>query len=401
MPKPHTLHNLILDEISLVDKGANGGAQVVLAKRDLSKKIEQRGSTWVVLSADGTTVLGTHENEAEAKAHMAELDASKDTKKSALQRVKAFLAKEFGYDMPMPSPTIDVEPRVPVEPQTFGQELLEQRMNDILGDVAEHLCALQCVIADALSAGTGTEKQTVIDQAITDFADTLSTAVPEWLTGVQKAGRKISADRLTKMKHMQQMLATMIAEQDVTKEDDMKIDVSKLAPEVQAHIAELEKSAAEKLTGAAEIAKVQADAAVLVAKAQADATEAREIAKAERDQRIAKEFTEKVSVFKRLSINKATDGAVLREIAEKCSPEVATRIDEILKSAENLLAETSILMRPMGSSQSGAGSAFGKLEAIAKELVSKGEAKTNAKAMALAMDRNPDLYVESQRELVG
>lgn len=42
-----------------------------------------------------------------------------------------------------------------------------------------------------------------------------------------------------------------------------------------------------------------------------------------------------------------------------------------------------------------------RLTALAKELVAKGEAKTQAKAMELAMERNPELYVASQQEAIG
>jgi len=191
---------------------------------------------------------------------------------------------------------------------------------------------------------------------------------------------------------------------DETKEGFMaKIDLSKLAPEVVAHIAEIEKKLTDATAKDADalIAKATADANERVSKAEATAKEAVELAKSERETRLAREYAEKVSVFKRLPIDKKTDGAFLREIDEKCSPECAKRITEILKSTDAAMIEANILMTQIGTSGSETGSAHEQLTAIGKKLVSEGKAATIEKGYTLAMAQNPDLGMRAQREALN
>lgn len=278
MAKRYVLKNMSLDEISLVDRGANAGAKVVLAKRatEVDKMIKEENGKFCVYSADGSKKLGEHDTKDEAAKQLAAIEANKRE---------------------------DVMP---------------------------------------------------------------------------------------------------------------KLDISKLDPAVQDHIAALEKKAAEAATKEAEavakaaakdadekIAKAQAEAAEKVAKAEATAKEAVELAKAEREARLLREYTEKVGVFKRLPIDKSKDGAVLREVDEKCSPEVAKRIAEILKAADAAMVEAGVLMTQIGSSQEGTGNANDQLMAMAKKAFSEGKAASIAKGYAAAMEAHPELAQQAQREAIG
>lgn len=271
-PKAHYLKALKLDEISLVDKGANVGAKVVLSKREMpiEKKVVEENGKFCAMGADGKK-LGTFKTKAEAEAQLA--DENTDT------------------------------------------------TND-----------------------------------------------------------------------------------DETKEGFMaKIDLSKLAPEVVAHIAEIEKKLTDATAKDADvlIAKAKADAEERVSKAEATAKEAVELAKSERETRLAREYTEKVSVFKRLPIDKTKDGAFLREIDEKCSPECAKRLTEILKATDAAMVEANILMTQIGTSGSETGSAHEQLTAIGKKLVGEGKAATIEKGYTMAMAQHPDLGMRAQREALN
>lgn len=214
---------------------------------------------------------------------------------------------------------------------------------------------------------------------------------------VEKKGAKISAARMMKIKDMMKMLSDLMYEQEgegpAPKEEMMeKLDVTKMAPEIQAHLAEVEKRGSE------EVAKIQAEATEKIAKAEAATIEALAVAKTEREARIVKEYHEKVSVFKRLPLNVSKDGNVLREIDERCSPEVATRLMEILKAADAAMVESGILMTEIGSIHDEGASASDQLAAVAKRLLSEGKVETYAKGYVQAMAQHSDLAVRAQHE---
>lgn len=216
---------------------------------------------------------------------------------------------------------------------------------------------------------------------------------------VEKKGAKISAARMMKIKDMMKMLTDLMYEQEgegpAPKEDMTmmeKLDVNKMAPEIQAHLAEVEKRGSE------EVAKIQAEATEKIAKAEAATIEALAVAKSEREARIAKEYHEKVSLFKRLPLDVSKDGNVLREIDERCSPEVATRLMEILKAADAAMVESGILMTEIGSIHDEGASASDQLAAVAKRLLSEGKVETYAKGYVQAMAQHSDLAVRAQHE---
>ena len=49
--------------------------------QELSEKVEKRGSEWVVLSSDGSDVLGTHDSKEKALKQLAAIEISKKAKK--------------------------------------------------------------------------------------------------------------------------------------------------------------------------------------------------------------------------------------------------------------------------------------------------------------------------------
>jgi len=74
------LKNLVLDEVSLVDTGANKGARISLFKRGatvLEKKIVRREGQWCVTTEDGRKTLGCHDSHAAALRHLRAIEANK------------------------------------------------------------------------------------------------------------------------------------------------------------------------------------------------------------------------------------------------------------------------------------------------------------------------------------
>lgn len=322
MANKYLLKNMRLSEISLVDKGANVGARVVLAKRDVYKMIHEEDGKFVVYSMDGKK-LGTHETMADAEAQLAVIEAEKSAHEEA----------------------------------------------DLV--------------------------------------------LPEW---VGKVGAKISAARMEKIKAMYQMLGDMMAEQGqgpmqkhVNMEDVMKMDLSTLAPEVQAHIAALEsavvkagveaqeaiaKALAKPLTDE-EVMKAQPEAiqkAFAVLQKKADESDA--IAKAEREARLSKVYQDEADSYNALPIDQSKDASLLRALDEKLSKEEAARVREILKAADAGMF-TAGIFKEIGVGGEESGGAEGQIEKMAQEKLAKGLVKTMSQAIALVMQERPDLYDET------
>jgi hypothetical protein len=81
------LSDIVLDEVSLVDRPANQKASVVLFKRaseeeELGKVIRQEGGKWKLFSEDGTKLLGEFATQEEATAREKQIKYFKHTRKS-------------------------------------------------------------------------------------------------------------------------------------------------------------------------------------------------------------------------------------------------------------------------------------------------------------------------------
>lgn len=121
-----------------------------------------------------------------------------------------------------------------------------------------------------------------------------------------------------------------------------------------------------------------------------------------REEKVCKEFTERAKVFKNLSVKDEELGQILKDISEK-SPESFQKLEGILKAADEAISRGTLLNKEIGAPETVpvSGGAVEKIESIAKELVSKGEAKNLAEARAMAWTRNQGLYNEYMKEKGG
>lgn len=138
-----------------------------------------------------------------------------------------------------------------------------------------------------------------------------------------------------------------------------------------------------------------------IAKAEERANEAEkrleEITKAlnaERDERVLREYVAKSKDEYSHIPGKAEDlGALLRDL-HTSSPELCSKVEGVLKSADELLA-TSGAFSPAGTSnENDAGSdAYSKLKALADSLIEKSKTPmTPAQAFSKALSQAPELY---------
>lgn len=285
------------------------------------------------------------------------------------------LAKLFGFD----------------DDDDGGAQLLSDILEDEKSDelIRELTWALGHSIDTILDDDTVTDKQSMIRQTIEEYFQALVSS------GVVKAGRKISADRLNMLKEMHQRLGKLIEEAEGSQEggdgqvDANKVDgkhdigkgagsVSQVPEGIQKRMEELEKRAQEW---------------------EERAKKAEEIAKAEREQRLLREYVAKAAEFRALGINPEEFGAVLKSLAEK-APEEYQKVEAMLKAADETVSK-SALFGEIGRTGSGAApTAFGKVEQMAAE-IAKSEGITKEKAITKIMREHPDLYAEYRREIEG
>lgn len=254
---------------------------------------------------------------------------------------------------------------------------------------------------------------------------------------IEKVGRKISAARLGRLKAAHEALAAVLAEaEDNNAEEEgevMKIDVSKLAPEVQAHVAEIEKEAKT----AAEAAKVEQEKLAkrvtelegevkkhapgptqeelmknvpdAIKKQMADQEKEikdtkEKLAKSE-DERLAKQYAAEVSdSFGSLALDPKKDGPVLKAIDEKLSKDEAARVREILTSTNALLEKSDLFVEKGAGGGDGGGAggtAWAQIQKLAKEKVDKKECETIELAIDAVMHDKPELYEQHQAETNG
>jgi hypothetical protein len=127
-------------------------------------------------------------------------------------------------------------------------------------------------------------------------------------------------------------------------------------------------------------------------------SELESVLKAERDERLVKSETERVS-----KSYGHVPGADAQKIAgllieiRKGNPDHATAIEELLSATEQaMVAKSDGAFEEAGTSTTEvtSGSAWGRIEGMANELVTKGEAPNRAKAIDQVLIHNPELYAE-------
>jgi len=342
---------------------------------------------------------------------------------------------------------------VPEEPETFTDELAElkqRRAKDaIMCEVWDYTHAFHETV-ESIICSEATDKSDLIQGAIDQFGAAVISALPNWVQGnvVMKTGKKISTQRMEALKACMVQLANLIAEaesepavehqvgdgvaqpadksQNAPQEggqienpsgkdtsgktnpepakadkgkggkDMAEINKSALPQDVQDYIAELEGKVAKAAPAATEtediykglpegVAKMLKEQAVQLQSAN------EQIAKM-RDDSDTKVFIAKAAELTgNLGVSAEEFGPVLKSI-NAASPELATKIEAVLKAANEAVAKGDLFKEagaeagstnPTGVAKS---DAWAQIETLASNMVAKGETKTQAEAIAKAME---------------
>lgn len=284
---------------------------------------------------------------------------------------------------------------------TFGEALRERRMERLLDEsLWDMLRAFQESVQSILRDESVTDKATAIRQAADEFAQGVADLAEVLATlseaDLEKVGRKISAERLARLRAIKEALEQLIAEAEQTPNGGegtvnkgMEKQPNGAAPE-GAQTLDVEKAAQQ-------IQELQKR----LEEAEKRAREAEEIAKQERERRLNAEYVQKAKSFEHLPGWQPEEfGPILRKIHEAVGDETYAKLEQVLRGADEAIAKGQ-LFAELGKGESDDGDVAARIEAAAKELQKNNPALTHAAAVAKVLEQNPELaraYYQDRRQ---
>jgi hypothetical protein len=135
----------------------------------------------------------------------------------------------------------------------------------------------------------------------------------------------------------------------------------------------------------------------MLAKAADEANYAKEELRKEREARRDEEFVQKAAGWSHLTVDAKDLGPALRRLTD-IDANLASQVEKAL-SAANAQSESAAIFDEIGrGSRPDDGSAYAKVESMAKAAVNSGDFKTMEQAVASIVTKNPDLYAAYRAE---
>lgn len=415
------LTKLSINRVDLVDRPSNPMARVALFKRDLSTKERNNlsDSAFAYIGPDGQRHLPIHDaaHVRNALARLNQTDISPAAKASAKRKIMA-AAKKFG---------------VKVTKGMMGPMTTEQVINS--QDFMEQYCELNDAFRNSVNSilydsGLGDKSASaMLKDSVAQYADALSALFDNYpVSKAENSEEHEIYEKIEKTVDVLNELDKLIESGEISVEDveeilegiemadktnETKDMVAKA--DFDAKVAELAKAQEDITKLTAEVEKMKADVA------KKEATEPTDIwkgvnpaikaefealkKKSEDNETIAKAAEEKtamVELTKRVeadltgiagtSVEKAE---ALRKAEKVLDKETFEKLYGALKTASETIKKSELLNEKgnTGSKADGQG-ALAKIKAAAAELVTKGQARTEAEAIAKVAKANPALYKE-------
>jgi len=179
-----------------------------------------------------------------------------------------------------------------------------------------------------------------------------------------------------------------------TKTEEVVAEVTEEVAEVVAEEVKEESSEEEILKSAPQsVIKMVEDLRKAKEDAEAKAKEFSYELQKQRDEKADAEAVAKASAWTHLNLDANTVGKALRRLTEKDAV-LAKQVEEVLTSV-NAQAESSNIFAELGKSvETQVDNAYGRMTAIAKSLVEKGESNSVEQGIARVALSNPDLYAQ-------
>lgn len=377
---PSALTEMVYDEVSVVDRGANQESHVVLFKRDDIEKSKefpasdfndsakgQKCSRWNCgKPATSSRNVGGRRLGACAE-HQKEMTVSKTVKR----RVKK---------------------SNPDSSEVHTDSMMNPKCGHRLGSDKCSACSVAKSALHKVQEAIAQQDPEALWDSILEFQEEIESVEKSWDNDDTHGSPVVLTDFML-------AVPTLPINKANQKGALMPLDKDDLAPDVLDYVNGLEDEIAT-LTAAQPVEKSDDTEDIfkgldprvreVIEKAQKDATDTRaELAKRD-DERISKEFIEKAATFKNLPINAADFGLVLKSIGT-LDPTVLAEIERVLRAAD-AGEKTSEVFKQAGSDQSGTATPIEQVNAKAQELMKSDSTLTVEAARTQVYRSNPSLY---------
>ncbi|CAB5220454.1 hypothetical protein UFOVP238_59 [uncultured Caudovirales phage] len=376
------LKNMVFDFVSLVPRGANQHADVVLAKRDDSEYLTKREFSSNKREAmaekgtampDGSFPIANKNDLSNAIKACGRSKNPDVAKKHIIKRAKALnmedmIPEEWTGEVEKTDPSGDsVHVDTPMgskskkRPASKDEQDTEEMGEEANDSEEEEMPAPKSKSKRKMNKGVDTTDEWE-SSTLTDMED--NTGLPEGLTPEA-------------IEYIEKLEDLVIAKDDEI--NNLLSDPDVESKEDYVYEDDLEEVAKSDPTVAALLAKYEA--------AESRALEAETIAKAERDARITNEMVVKAQGYESIApVNEMAD--ILKSLHEIDS-DLFNAVDGIFAKAASTVAESNLFTEIGKSSDSTVGA---DLDAVAKSLRADDPSLTAAQAVAKALEARPDLY---------
>jgi hypothetical protein len=362
-----------ITRVSLVDRPAGIGAEVVLSKRDelgyedsISDETVKKGDGIAVTDTKNNNKFGERDNM--SQAHAARHGRTNMSTDGVNKGMKS-MHKESDMADPMEESMEDETdlPRMKRKKMMKSEDDLDTILKSAPEELVSYIERLEDIILDMQEAG--------IAKADEDDEDDDEDEVEESDDDDEESDDEDDDDD-------EEVEAEVEVEDD---EDDDEDDepVTKFYDDDDDDLDMILKGADTRLV---RIVKS------MVAEAEKKAGRAEKLAKRERDLRLHREYVAKAADLTALPAKQGDLVTLLSVVADK-APEVEDLLSSVLKAAHGALKE-SVLFKTEGSDALDDNTAIAKFDAVIKEIRKNDNSMSAEQAFAKALDSHPELYDE-------
>lgn len=309
---------------------------------------------------------------------------------------------------------------------TFDDAMFGNRLHKVYIALGERYGALMETI-DSIRRSDESEKGQAVKDALTAFVGSMEKSIPALMAEMdvtdealeeelEKAGRKISADRMAKLKTLMKTLNDIINEQEGEAMTEKKApDATALQKMVsgmaamfgkmmgadEATITSLETASKGEVAPvipevvASRLSKAETENAELKTRLE----KAEQATSALREEAELRKFAEQVAGFKNLGLDPEKDAALFKSVSEKLPKEQSERFLEIFRAAA-AQANVAKMFGEVGSAGLGntAGSAAEEIEQKVDAIIVKNAGMDRTKARDQVFRENGALYEKWRAE---
>lgn len=390
MAKRTLLSEIVMDEVSVVGKGANQGAHIVLMKA-ITKKEDgedfpakafayvpdsEKPSTWKLRLWDSlveketpsrvgaaVVALGKEIRENKLKILSEDMPAVKKNALSAWLKVNSDKTRED-------APEVIKIMKLDLEGKTFDEIMAHKETLDQLWDA---VYTLEDSLYSIMHNTKMDEKAEKLNETTAQFQSKISELRKGGDMGELEKIKKDLEDLTKKLADLQGVNETLQNENDDLKKQLEEALKKEKSADGDVNKAEMPENIRKQFEA---MEKENADNKKLV----------KELFEKQENEA----FIKKAADYVHLNINAEEFGPVLKKISHALSEEEMTQVTTFMASADEALAKSKIFEEE-GSGAPSAGSAIAKMDAKAKEIMTR-DGITKEKAFVKVMEEDPKLY---------